>query len=267
MSIAVLGIKFEDREGAFTLDSGSLAYIDSITSEFNSVDDLKKSDFLRDKARAYVSDSKISSAEIVLTYIRNNKEKKNLNLLFEKDPINTRNSSLDEVKSEAEKARKLLFNSKNQTFLTSFLLDKNFEPTIVPTVRMTIDEYKIAKKEGYDVIAHDGEYRISIKDVLKYRLNHKKLGPMRLLFEDTLEVWKKNMLNLNDEDLYFYSRELRLMINEYNDKKRPKKTIVNFNVYRENINSTLKVKKENHFAIKNTLGLSKRKVLEERRSA
>ena len=48
-------------------------------------------------------------------------------LLNDEDAIRTRTSSLEEVKSETERARKLLLNSKNQIFLTSFLLNKNLK--------------------------------------------------------------------------------------------------------------------------------------------
>ena len=241
------------------LDSGTLHYIDSITSDFKDQQDLKSSAYYRERVPAGENE------ELVLTYVKNNKEKTELDLLFDdSDPIRIRTSSLEEVKSEVERSRKLLLNSKNQLFLTSFLLNKRLVPTATATVKMTIDEYRIAKKEGYEVTAQDGEYRIPIKEVLKYRLNHQKLGSMRLIVEDTLEVWKNNLLNMKDEDLYFYSRELRLLINEYNYRKIPRRAVVNLEFDRCKINSSMKIRRNSKYKINTILGLSKRKVLNDK---
>lgn len=269
MAIAILGSKFHnDDDKVLTLESGSLRYIDSITKEFKNLDELMKYHSYNDKISSYSKVHEGSTGEIILTYIRNNAEKIQLDLLLnEKDTIRTRTSSLEEVKSETENARKLLLNSKNQIFLTSFLLNKNLQDTTRATVKMTIGEYKIAKREGYEVKAQDGEYRISIGEVLRYRLNHKKLGPMRLLVEDSLEVWKKNMFSLNDEDLYFYSRELRILINEYNYRKIPRRAVCNLSLNRENIPFSSSVVRRNTFSISEVHGFPKRKVLEERKAS
>lgn len=269
MAIAILGSKFHNDDGkVLTLESGSLRYIDSITKDFKSVEDLKAYGSYHDKISSYSKIHQDVRGEVVLTYIRNNAEKIQLDLLLnDDDTVRTRTSSLEEVKSETENARKLLLNSKNQIFLTSFLLNKNLKDTTVATVKMTIEEFKIAKKEGYEVKAQDGEYRISIQEVLRYRLNHKKLGPMRLLVEDSLEVWKKNMLSLNDEDLYFYSRELRLLMNEYHYRKIPRRAVYNLSFQKENIPYSSRVVRRNTFSISKGQNLLKRKVLEDRKAA
>lgn len=263
MVIATLSSRSIDDPSRVTiLDSGTLYYIDSITGDFKDQEDLKSSAYYREKV------SNGEREELVLTYVRNNKEKKELTLLFDDNvPIRIRTSALDEFKSEVENSRKLLLNSKKQMFLKSFVNNKNLLPTTSATVKMTIEEYKLAKKEGYQVTAHDGEYRIPIIEVLKYRLNHQKLGLMRLLVEDTLEVWKNNLLNMRDEDLYFYSRELRLVINEYNYRKIPRRAVVNLEYDESKLTSSMEVNKDANFKIKTTLGLRKRKVINDLKSA
>ena len=263
MVIATLSSRSIDDPSKVTiLDSGTLYYIDSITSDFRDQEDLKNSEYYRNR----VPNSE--REELVLTYVRNNKDKKELTLLFnDNNPIRIRTNSLDEVKSEVENSRKLLLNSKKQMFLNSFVYNKNLTPTTSATVKMTIDEYKSAKKEGYQVTAQDGEYRIPISEVLRYRLNHQKLGSMRLLVEDTLEVWKNNLLNLKDEDLYFYSRELRLLINEYNYRKIPRRAVVNLSYDESKLTSPMSVKKDINFKIQTTVGLRKRKVINDFRAA
>jgi len=257
MVIATLSSRSIDDPNRVTiLDSGTLYYIDSITGDFKDQEDLKNSEYYRER----VPNSE--REELVLTYVRNNKDKKELTLLFDDDnPIRIRTSSLEDVKSEVEISRKLLLNSKKQMFLNSFLYNKNLIATTSATVKMTIDEYKLAKKEGYQVTAQDGEYRIPISEVLRYRLNNQKLGSMRLLVEDTLEVWKNNLLNLKDEDLYFYSRELRLLINEYNYRKLPRRAVVNLEYDKSKLTSPMSVKKDAKFKIQTTVGLRKRKVI------
>lgn len=257
MVIATLSSRSIDDPNKVTiLDSGTLYYIDSITGDFKDQEDLKNSAYYRERV------SSGEREELVLTYVRNNKEKKELTLLFDdKDPIRIRTSSLEEFKSEVENSRKLLLNSKKQMFLKSFVINKNLIPTTSATVKMTIDEYRLAKKEGYQVTAKDGEYRIPISEVLRYRLNHQKLGLMRLLIEDTLEVWKNNLLNMRDEDLYFYSRELRLLINEYNYRKIPRRAVVNLEYDENKLTSSMVIKKDANFKIQTTLGLRKRKII------
>ena len=264
MAIAILGSKINNSDKVITIESGNLRYIDNITKEFEDEQDFKLGNMYRDKIKSYSNDDN----KLVLTYIKNNEEKVELDILFNDDEaLRTRTSSLEDVKSETEKSRKLLLNSKNKMFLTSFLLNKKLLPTTRATIKMTIDEYRNAKKEGYLVIAKEGEYRIPISEVLKYRLNHKKLGPMRLLVEDTLEVWKKNMLNLTDEELYFYSRELRLLINEYNYRKIPRKLICNLNFDKEHLDENIVLRKPNVVRMTGTVGLTKRKIFDDRKAS
>lgn len=263
MAIAILGSKINNSDKVITIESGNLRYIDNITKEFEDESDFKLGNMYRDKIKTYSNDNKL-----VLTYIKNNEEKIELDILFnDEEAIRTRTSSLEDVKSEVERSRKLLLNSKNKMFLTSFLLNKKLLPTTRATVKMTIDEYRNAKKEDYLVIAKDGEYRIPISEVLKYRLNNKKLGSMRLLVEDTLEVWKKNMLNLTDEELYFYSRELRILINEYNYRKIPRKVICNLNFNKEYLDEKLVLRKPNVVRMTGTVGLTKRKIFDDRKAS
>lgn len=267
MSIAVLGYKLHndiDNSKILTLDTGELSYIDNITMGLKNAQELKSA--YQDKIKPYSVNHNNALGDIVLSYIRDNEHKVELPLIFDdEDMIHTRTSSLEEVKSETERARKLLLNSRNQLFLDMFLANKNLSETTNATVKMTIGEYKIAKKEGYNVTVYDGEYRISILDVLKYRFTHKKLGPMRLLVEDTLEVWKKNVLSSNNDDLYFYSRELRLLLNEYDYRKIPRKVMENLSFNREHFNSSINLQRENNF-IRRVIGV-KQKVLDSNKAA
>lgn len=269
MSIAILGVKLNsDPDKIINIETGALRYVDSITKDYKAVDELLNDETYAVKIKPYQMNHTIDDSKLVLTYIKNNEEKIELDVLFDdNDNIRTRTSSLEDIKSETEKARKLLLNSKHQMFLTSFLLNKNLKDTTSSTVKMTLNEYRIAKKEGYPVSTFDGEYHIEIADVLKYRLNHKKLGPMRLLVEDTLEVWKRKMLGLSNEDLYFYSRELRMLINDYNYRKMPHKVVNRLSFNKEHLFENISLKHYNTFHCSSTIGLSKKKILDDKKVA
>lgn len=265
MAVASLGLKIKDNndeESIITLETGTLRYIDSIISDFADAESLKKDKEFLSKL-SNLSPDEIQKSKVVLTYIRNNNEKLQLQPIYnDQTPICTRSNSVEDIKSEVEKARKLLFSSRNQLFLLMFLNRNVLLGTTSPTVKMTFDEYKKAKETGLPVLIKDGEYRLSIKDILTYKLSSPKLGPMRLLFEDTLEVWKKSMLDLPDEDLYFYSRELRILINEYNYRKIPRRAVYNLKLNNQKLNNLgiSIINRYRHTTCVNTKGLIKKLV-------
>lgn len=272
VAIASLGLKINDsnnENSVITLDTGTLRYIDSIIKSFPNSETLKKDEEFSTKI-SHLSPNEIERSKIILTYIKNNDEKVLLKPIYnDPEPIHTRASSMDEVKSEVERTRKLLFSSKNQLFLSMFFNNQSLVRTTYSTIKMTVSEYKKAKDAGLSVIMRDAEYYITIKDALKYRLGHKKLGVMRILVEDALELWKKKMLDLSDEDLYYYSRELRLLINEYDYRKIPRRAVYNLNINKIKIDNmgNYIINKEDKISNVNTKGLYKRKILEDRKTA
>ncbi len=265
MSVAVLGYRRRNSSinDIYTLENADLRYIDKITKEYENEQELILSSRYASVIRGFCADGDILDGEIVLNYIKSNQQKVSLSIIYnDSEDICLKASSLDEFKSETEKARKLLFSSKNKLFLKLFLQNKNMMSTTYQTVKMTLNEYKVAKREGLDVICKDGEYHITINDVLKYRLSHNKLGPMRLLVEDTLEVWKNQLMNMSNEELYFYSRELRVLLNEYNYRKIPRKIIDNLSINYDKLDF---LKSRGYRTNKNSYsiseGLPKRKIL------
>lgn len=224
MAMASLSLKFNN--DVVTLETGTLRYIDSIIKSFSSSDELKISSMFKDKL--IDSSFPLNDAKVVLTYIKNNNEKVLLKPIYnDKLPIRTRAKAIEDEKSEVEKARKLMFSSRNKLFLLMFLNNQSLIRTTYSKIKISKKENECIKKEGLVTFMKDGEFYTTIKDVLLYHLNHKKLGRLRLLVEDSLESWKSNMLDLAEEDLYFHSRELRLLINEYNYRKIPRKAVYN----------------------------------------
>lgn len=262
MAIASLGLKIDESKSESSiiiLETGTLRYIDSITKSFPNAEELKLSEDFFGKLSHLASDV-IERSEVMLSYIRNNDERVMLQPIYnDSTPINIRTNSMDDIKSETERARKLLYSSKNQIFLLLFLNHKSLVNTTYFTIKMTVDEYKKIKNDQLSILVKDGEYHITVKDVLKYRFEHKKLGIMRTLVEDSLELWKKKLLDLSDEELYYYSRELRVLLNEYDYRKIPRRAVCNLCMFNNKITyfDNLVINKENGNFVKNTRGLYK----------
>lgn len=271
MAIANIELRLNSKNDSrnLILETGTLRYIDSMIKSFDSAEGLKNATEFRDKI-SNLSSSELQDSKIILYYIKNNDIKVQLKPIYnDSEPILTKANSIEGETTEIEKARKLLYSSRNQLFLFMFLNHNSLLKTTHGSIKMTPKEYKCAKNAGLSTFIRDGEYRVLIRDVLKYRLSHEKLGIMRTLYEDTLEEWKKYMVNLPQEDLYFYSRELRVLLNDYEYKKIPRKAVYNLNL------NNYFLKKINNYNINkgiditqtNSLESYKKKILDDRKSA
>ncbi len=262
MTIAILEyICNNDPKKSLILENSSLQNCDLVTKKFSSEKELILASKYTSLIRQFRQDEDLLDGKIVLSYIKNNNDKIDIPIIYnDHEEIIIKAESLENKIAEVEKARKLLFSSKNKMFLKSFLNSSNMEPTVLYSVKMTYDEYKTAKREGLNVFNRDGDFYILLRDVFKYRLNHNKLGHMRLLVEDSLEVWRNNILNMSTENLYFYSRELRCLINNYNERKMPHQLIYNLKVNISNLthlNTKVHINTNNTQKVKRTKGLMK----------
>lgn len=215
--------------------SGSLRSIDNCTREYESIQAMRQSREFKERIDSfvkrneeYIENNNGFDGEFTVSYILDSDKREFLPILInDRKPIRTRTSALEEVKSEVERARKLLFRSKDKIFLRMMINDDIFSDTTGFDIKLKLPEYKEMVKYGMKMKVVDGDYYLSIHDVLEYALNVPSLGLMRGLVEDALEVWKENILDLDDENLYYYSRYLRLAMNRYDREKLRKKSVVN----------------------------------------
>lgn len=259
----------KDSDKTILLDSGSLRSVDNVISSFRDAESLKRSSNYQEKLEG-LSNDEINRGKIVLTYIKNNNEKITIQPIYnDPNPILIKANALEDEKSEVEVARKLLFSSRNNLFLRMFLNNATLLRTTFFSMKVSVNEYSTAKANELTAFIKDGEYKVIMKDVLKYKLNHNKLGSMRMLYEDTLEEWKKRLLNLPSEDLYFYSRELRRLVNDYNYKKIPRRAVCNLYFNKKSLENidTYNINKEELVLSSNTVGLYKKKILEDKKSS
>ena len=76
-------------------------------------------------------------------------------------------------------------------------------------------------------------YKVDTRDLFEFISTNSKLGILRGVFEDTLDIWKRKLISLDNEELYYISRNLRLLINDYNKeiRKKENKKITNLKIY------------------------------------
>lgn len=240
MGKAILSYTLDKRSNSdadeLILLNGSLRSVDNCTRMFDSVEEMRQSPEFQERINSFIkrNENYIENyndgfaGEFAVSFIVDSDKREYLPILIgDKTPIRTRTSSLEEVKSEVEKARKLLFRSKDKLFLKMMLADERFADTTDFNIKLRLPEYKEALRKGIKPKLIDGEYFLTIHDILEYTLNANKKGIMRDLIEDALEVWKENILALDDELLYYYSRHLRLAMNAYNHDKMGKKLVTN----------------------------------------
>lgn len=253
MGKAILSYTLDKKSGIeaneLVLLSGTLRMIDNCTREYDSIEALRQSsdfrerinDFLK-RNEAFIKDYNNNfNGEFAVAFIVDSEKREYLPLLLNDDkPIRTRTSALEEVKSEVEQARKLLFRSKDKLFVRRMLKDERFGDTTDFDIKLKLAEYKEVTRKGFQPKLIDGAYYLTIHEILEYTLLTEKNGLMRGLVEDALEVWKENILALDDELLYYYSRHFRLAINAYDKEKFNKKLVTNLKANVSNMIDILK---------------------------
>lgn len=198
------------------LDSASLYYIDSYTSQYKNQHDLIINHPDKDKILNFIHSNNGEDGKLKISYTMDLESKKNLVPLYSNmQGIVIEDDLLNDKISETEKARKLLFNSKSQLFARIVSMSNSLKPTFSYQISISYQEYLNAKKNNLIVYKKDDSYYIEFSELLKYRANNKKLGQLRAVYEDMLVEWKHNMESLDSEELYYYSRQIKILINDY----------------------------------------------------
>jgi hypothetical protein len=167
------------------------------------------------------------------------------------------------VVSESEKTRRKLLNSKEQLYSRLFLLNPAVDNAKKLSINISLDEYRMLNRQGVYTYTKDNSYYVSIEDLIKYRATHKKLGEVRPLYEEALDIWKEKMDKLPMEEIYYLSREYRVVDNNYHKVMNQGITVSNLKVVRENSNAVkgrIVVKTSTPYVIKSRK-LNKQKML------
>lgn len=211
-------LTYTSSNGSVTLLSGSLSYVDSCISTFYNYDDLAYDSACWSSIRP-IFDGKLTDSTFHLTVSKYDGTKQELPLIFnDNEPIYITSNHYDGRVSEVDKARKLLFSSKDKKFMRDFLENEILSSTVSFTIPISDVETRsiISGNINLPIInTLDGRRVVFASDVFKASLEQKKLGKLRDLFETSIDIWSEKMSSKNDDELYYYSRNIRAMILDY----------------------------------------------------
>ena len=210
-------LSYTNKKDSVILLSGSLSEVDHFTSTFYNYDDLIMDNNCWSSIKT-ISDGEVYDEDFHLMILDVNGIRSEVPILFNDNaPIFTKNNFYENEISEIESARRLLFSSKNSYFLSEFLLDDEISETIFFTLPLAEEEANFIRKKNIDisVLSFDERLEVLAVDVLKYALTHKKLGGLRFLFEDAIDIWADRLYEKGNDEIYLYCRNLRILKKKY----------------------------------------------------
>ncbi len=211
-------ISYNNKIDELRLENRSLFFIDRITSSFKNDNDFINHYYNKTLIHDFIRKHNYVKGNIVIDYKKGINDKEELLPLYnQKEFVVYKDDSYNNKLSELEKARKLLFNSKNQLFTKLLLKSHLFEDELDKYVTLEEDELKFAKSNNIEISIINNRYYVSFTSLLKHRINSPKLGILRNAYQDMLDVFKERIMKKDANVLYYYNRELRLLIEKYND--------------------------------------------------
>ena len=210
-------ISYNNNYDDLRLENRSLFLIDRITSSFKNDEDFINHYYNKNVINDFIKKHNNKKGNIVIDYRKDINDKQELLPIYNQENIVYKDDSFNNKLSELEKARKLLFNSKNQIFTKLLLNSKLFEKDLYKMVDLDEEETKFAISNNLELAYINNKYYISFKSLFSHRMNSIKLGTLRNAYQDMLDVLKDNILRKDSNTLYFYNREIRLLIKKYYD--------------------------------------------------
>ena len=253
-AILIYSIKNDDNTMDYiNLEDSNLHTIDKLTSKYASIDELKNIPKYKEQIDRFLSQKqKFDNGEIKLFYIENKEYKEELRILLnEKNKLNINKDITNEKATEFEKARKLLWSSKNNKYLKLFLKNERLKDTLNFMIKIQNKrEYNLLKSHGMMIKLYQNSLYTNVTDILRLKLLTHNVTYIREIYEEALESWRKYLENdLNTDNKYYYGRELKFLYDEYkNYLKKEAKSLQIKNLQAYNL-STLK----NTYVLKNSV--------------
>lgn len=211
-------IKSQDEIKSIRLENESLYSVDMYTSQFKNQDDFIKNYPNKEKIYSFEKQNGAKDGKLVVSYAKSTKEKENIEPLFDnQEDFIFKDDPYEGRITEIEKARKLLFNSKNQLFARLILKNNTLGRELNKLIDLTNEENNFITKYGFKTVYVNNKYYISFKSLLEYRIKEEKLGYIRNAYQEMLDILKSRMMFLDDDTFYFYNRQLRIMIKKYKE--------------------------------------------------
>lgn len=209
-------IQNKDEVKSIRLENESLYSVDMYTSKFKNQEDFIKNYPNKEKIYTFQNQIGRTDGKIVVAYAKSTKEKEKLEPLFDnEEDFIFKDDPYEGRLTEIEKARKLLFNSKNQLFARLILKNNTLGKELNKLIDLTDEENDYITRLGFQTIYVNSKYYISFKSLLEYRIKEEKLGYIRNAYQEMLNVLKSRMMFLDDDLFYFYNRQLRIVIKKY----------------------------------------------------
>ena len=208
-------ISYNNNYDDLRLENRSLFLIDRITSSFKNDEDFINHYYNKMEINKFIRNHNNIKGNLLIDYRNDINDKRELLPIYNQENIIYKDDSYNNKLSELEKARKLLFNSKNQMFTKLVLQSKIFEKELNRFVTLDNDEEKYAKANNVEISLINHRYYISFKSLLNHRINSVKLGILRNAYQDMLDILKEKITSKNSNTLYFYNREARLLMKKY----------------------------------------------------
>ncbi len=199
------------------LESQPLFLVDKYTCGFKNDNDFINNYYNKDKIYKFISDNNNKIGKLVVSYARGYNAKESLTPLYDTDNKFVSNDNPYEgVYTEVEKARRLLFNSKGQLFTRLILSSNLFGDMMENLIDLTLKEKECLDFYDIDSLYINGVYYATFRSLLQFRIKTYRLGYLRGAYEDMIDSIKADIFKMNNNDFYFYNRQLRILINKYN---------------------------------------------------
>lgn len=199
------------------LENRPLFSIDRITSSFKDDVDFINHYYNKEEVFEFIKKCGYKAGKLLIEYTKDVNRKKELQPLYDKEPLFLNEDFYMNHITELEKARKLLFNSKNQLFTKLVLQSDVFGPELNRMIDLNAIESKYAINNNIDVKLVNNKNYVFFKSLLQYRIDNNKLGLLRNAYQDMLDVLKAKIEEKDRNTFYYYNRELRLLINRYQE--------------------------------------------------
>lgn len=214
-----------------TIESAELFDIDSYTCQYKNDNDLINTSRKRVEIEDFIRKNDNILGKLSISYISDSRKQECIPVLYDSpECIYMKEDLLDGKVTEIEKARKLLFNSRNELFAKLVYRSKSLRSSFGYLITLTKEEYLESLKYSLSTERKNGRCYIKFSELLRFRESHKSLGGLRNVYEDMLEEWKNKIMNANQGDFYFYSRQFRILMKEYDKLKTRKLGISNLKV-------------------------------------
>ena len=212
MSKATLNYIIDGKELPISRDT--LYALDSYTNNYKDDDELRLNSPLKNKIHSFIKEHEVKG-QFLITYVDGYKRKNVRPLYGDTSPIILRDDVINGKASEVERARKLLFNSKNQIYSREVYNNTNISDSLNMEIKINDEDAAVLKHYKIPVRDEYMSHYVRFRDIVRFRIKNQKLGLIRPIYEDMLDLYKKEIEKLGMDDLYFYSREFRIIYNDY----------------------------------------------------